>query len=213
MDRRTILKSIAAAPLAPIGSHQLLIFLLQAALTYFNVSTFLLQIAYGLEERPKEKEFVALAAIDEDERARQHPEHLTDVGVGRSGQRHALLCRHLDLDDLDGGRIGAASTRVPLPSATSMSLVPLPFFSPETLSLAAFVAASLIFLPMPAMSTTLSLRCAFLSCYEVASIFCFISLRKDPRSLLRFSYFLTLFNSSAERPSSRSETSSTFISS
>jgi hypothetical protein len=29
--------------------------------------------------------------------------------------------------------------------------------SPETLSLAAFVAASLIFLPMPAMSTTLLL--------------------------------------------------------
>jgi hypothetical protein len=90
----------------------------------------------------------------------------------------------------------------------------LPFLlSPEPLPLAASVAAPLIFLPMPAMSTTLSLRCAFLSCYEVASIFCFISLRKDPRSLLRFSYFLTLFNSSAERPSSRSETSSTFISS
>jgi hypothetical protein len=89
----------------------------------------------------------------------------------------------------------------------------LPFLSPEILSLAAFVAASLIFLPMPAMSTTLSLKCAFMSFYEVVSIFCFISLRRVPRFLLRFSYFLTLFNSSAERPSSRSETSSTFISS
>src|SRR5215208_254141 len=35
------------------------------------------------------------------------------------------------------------------------SLVPLPFLSPDTLSLAAFVAASLTFLPIPAMLITL----------------------------------------------------------
>jgi hypothetical protein len=34
-------------------------------------------------------------------------------------------------------------------------LVPLPFFSPDTLSLAAFVAAPLIFLPMSAVLITL----------------------------------------------------------
>ncbi len=42
-----------------------------------------------------------------------------------------------------------------LSTPLSESLVPLPFFSPDTLSLAAFVAASLTFLPMPAMLITL----------------------------------------------------------
>jgi hypothetical protein len=54
---------------------------------------------------------------------------------------------------------------------------------------------------------------AFLSFYEVVSVFCSISLRRVPRSLLSFSYSPTLFNSASEMPLSRSETSPTFISS
>src|SRR5215217_7868242 len=42
-----------------------------------------------------------------------------------------------------------------LPTPPFEPLVPLPFLSPETLSLAAFVAAPLIFLPMSAMLITL----------------------------------------------------------
>src|SRR5215218_7177656 len=41
--------------------------------------------------------------------------------------------------------------------------VPLPFFSPDTLSLAAFVAVSLTFLPMSAISTTLLYSVRFYS--------------------------------------------------
>jgi hypothetical protein len=58
-----------------------------------------------------------------------------------------------------------------------------------------------------------SLWCTFLFFYEALLILCFISLRSVLRFLLSFSYFLTLFNSSTERPSRRSETSSKFISS
>src|SRR4028119_463151 len=58
-----------------------------------------------------------------------------------------------------------------------------------------------------------SLRCAILSFYEVVSVFCSIFLRRVTRSLLSSSYSPTLFSSASERPSSRSETSPTFISS
>ena len=45
---------------------------------------------------------MTLAALEDDELARLHPDGLADMRVGRRGEDHALSARQLDLDDLQG---------------------------------------------------------------------------------------------------------------